>query len=972
MVDKEIKTVEQMSVQDIVDAILHILNTKECTLLNNSDNVIYADEKANFGSNKIVFFIVASSLSGLNENAKETKIREISESLNKYRGKINIISNHTISNDFEQRLLQNLPDRDITFIGRKKLIELLREEYPEFWKHSDELLSGYEDDFLKTEKKDSQLLALKINSEKYDKILDITIQPTLLYFYDDPATSKPIRKSIQIDEIVRDKKSIFIEGISGSGKSTILKRIGCRLIKENHQLKQKNIPVFVSTIDLNTPNFNVIEFVRNKLSKYLGQELDIIKLLNEYTVHLLIDSIDEFGHLKQKNLIKEFEKFIQRFGGSFIIGTRQSEPLEECVSKKTPIYHINNLNIEQIKKFIQSFIHDDIKSNSLLDALRQNKILERIPITPLTLSLLTLLYEEKCYEIPATITDLYDSFHQLIHGRPFVSERLEFIDINFRERILSMYGLYLMRRENHQPLSHSEFISHFIEIFKEKSPDIKGGSIEDALQYIINNTGILYLKDTKWVSFAHPSYMEYYASREIFYYERNSEKEIISNFFDLNWQNVAVFYAGRTKDMPQFAKDINEKAKDSQRLSEYLAVVEGCGYVLQALYLTDNTVKKGVILTVLDKLIECYEAMKKMASDEVTLFKSFNMPILMLLNILHFYEMFNSITLKDAMTLTFDDLMKELKHLSESSIEEERKKIPNIGFKLLNLGLTLSSPQIDSGSQLSDFILNKKVLETPSLLLLADFAYEVLNKNKKEIDKNVRKKLSANSEVNKAFINLPLKKFRFSVLDDIRPDRNVKLIVEGESDVIIIEHAFMVLSDGRMPYWTIEMATTNGLTGSTSSVEKAMECAPTYASSYSQIIGILDCDAAGIHTYNFLNHDYNEIVPYSHKVHKIKSNIHLILLPVPGDMSQYLNKEQELNYFEIEHLFGHEYLNKMGMLLESNLKGEVYKIKDGSKVKTNFAKSVCKEFDPTIFKHFKELFELIDSICGITEIQYIL
>lgn len=64
-------------------------------------------------------------------------------------------------------------------------------------------------------------------------------------------------------------------------------------------------------------------------------------------------------------------------------------------------------------------------------------------------------------------------------------------------------------------------------------------------------------------------------------------------------------------------------------------------------------------------------------------------------------------------------------------------------------------------------------------------------------------------------------------------------------------------------------------------------------------------------------------------------------------MSQYLNKEQELNYFEIEHLFGHEYLNKMGMLVESNLKGEVYKIKDGSKAKTNFAKSVCKEFDPT-------------------------
>ena len=60
------------------------------------------------------------------------------------------------------------------------------------------------------------------------------------------------------------------------------------------------------------------------------------------------------------------------------------------------------------------------------------------------------------------------------------------------------------------------------------------------------------------------------------------------------------------------------------------------------------------------------------------------------------------------------------------------------------------------------------------------------------------------------------------------------------------------------------------------------------------------------------------------------------------------------------------------MLVGSNLKGEVHKIKDAAKAKSNFAKSVCKEFNPNIFKHFKELFEIIDSICGITEIHYII
>jgi len=63
------------------------------------------------------------------------------------------------------------------------------------------------------------------------------------------------------------------------------------------------------------------------------------------------------------------------------------------------------------------------------------------------------------------------------------------------------------------------------------------------------------------VCFSHDSYMEYYAAVEIFNYYRSKEQLLIDNFFDPMWQNTAVFYAGITKDMDDFATKINDKLK---------------------------------------------------------------------------------------------------------------------------------------------------------------------------------------------------------------------------------------------------------------------------------------------------------------------------------------------------------------------------------------------------------------------------
>lgn len=126
--------------------------------------------------------------------------------------------------------------------------------------------------------------------------------------------------------------------------------------------------------------------------------------------------------------------FIKKFGVNYFIGTRESDKLNDLSnSEDLRSFEIARFNTEQIKRFVSNFLSDDNKTNNLLDALRENKILERLPITPLTLSLITILYEETDFEIPATITDIYKNFNTLIVGRGVVSSKIEFIDISFKE-----------------------------------------------------------------------------------------------------------------------------------------------------------------------------------------------------------------------------------------------------------------------------------------------------------------------------------------------------------------------------------------------------------------------------------------------------------------------------------------------------------------------------------------------------------
>ena len=948
--EQKISKIESLDKSGFAELVEKLILKMGYSEIQHFDSLILASFKGPMSTDHHGFIFFKEQLSG------NIDVTLVTEKINQIKDEFTfstsfIISNHHISKGFKETIAQNL-NIPHSFLDRDDIIKKIETFIPDFWKHDDMQLLDYERNYCDSILKESELKSLKIFSDKYQKLLNIFIEPKIVHYDEDNETQTPTRKAITIDNIVKDKKPIILAGDAGMGKSTLLKRIGEIIINNNQDLLKKNLPVFISVTELYDAEYDLEKVLTEKLAPFFPASIDVI--YTDYSITLLIDSIDELELEHQKKIISQLNKLYETKKIRFILATRSSEKsvsIDEL--KKYPTYNIARFNNQQIEQFINKFFfNQESRAEKLLEALRENRIIEKLPITPLSLSLISILYEENDLEIPATITDIYDNFNSLLLGKAVVTSRIEFIDISFKERILSLYALELLKRKEHNPMTMDEFISHFTAYYESKTIPLKKGTLTEVLEYLVENTGIIYLKNNTYVAFNHDSFMEYYAAVEIFKHQRVEEQSYVDNFFDINWQNSAVFYAGHSKDMPLFLNAVNEKINSAKLLNEYFSAINGGGYLLQALFQTDNKLRKETVELALEINIRALELFIKLSSDDNQMFKSFKLPIIWLMNLLFFYENFNSGTLKEPLKMAFSSIIK--KYIGDSTDTTN-------GYKALTLALTLNSNRINEPGELEELIFNSPILNDNILTIISEISLEIMSKGSiSEVKKEVKKEFKKIKAPLKHLLETPANKLRFSAYDTISSSKRVKIVTEGKTDASIIEHAFMTLLNGESPYWKIKPAGNDS--GSAREVNKVLMSAKSTIQDDEIVIGIFDHDEEGLKEFNMLPEKlFSTIKSKTIRKHN-DANIYALILPVPGEKSNYLLAEQKFNYFEIEHYLPFEFLKENDALKETPLtqSNGIYTIKDGKK--STIMKKVGESSDPKLFKDFILLFEEIDNI----------
>ncbi len=226
------------------------------------------------------------------------------------------------------------------------------------------------------------------------------------------------------DTIVNLPNNSIIIGEPGCGKSTLFKTLSNEIITQNSLRNNQDFyPIILTFKEIELSKFNLENTIEDFFNRDWNEDLNIDsqEILKTENCAIFIDALDELAKKESKesalNAVSEFN--IKYPNVKVICSSRPSDYLfHNCETIGFRYMEISALNRQQIEIFLNNYFSDNLtKSKSLIKSLKDSEILEKLPKTPLTIALITMLFDEKEIEIPATITDLYELFVNLLIGK---------------------------------------------------------------------------------------------------------------------------------------------------------------------------------------------------------------------------------------------------------------------------------------------------------------------------------------------------------------------------------------------------------------------------------------------------------------------------------------------------------------------------------------------------------------------------
>jgi len=187
MKSKKIESIDDIdSLVGLISQILDELGLTE--IERTSDNILVAKELSPLKKRIIYFILTLSELKG--------KTLSILEAVNQIKGNADSIyivtSNRKLSNYFKEWLYKESDFTDLDFWSRKRIIELIDEHLTDFWSHGDSFIQSYEAEFIEKLETDRELKKLLKLDDKYDKLLNVFVEPKIFVFTEDKETHRKL------------------------------------------------------------------------------------------------------------------------------------------------------------------------------------------------------------------------------------------------------------------------------------------------------------------------------------------------------------------------------------------------------------------------------------------------------------------------------------------------------------------------------------------------------------------------------------------------------------------------------------------------------------------------------------------------------------------------------------------------------------------------------------------------------------
>ncbi|WP_158963220.1 NACHT domain-containing protein [Myroides fluvii] len=620
--------------------------------------------------------------------------------------KVKIVTNGKINSGALQKFNKDefYKKPNISFWTGDNLLEFIDKYYPRFWLEGSNTYKHYIEIFQQNNKHDDFTKVVATTDKNIKKILDNTIKQKLIEFYYDETDGKFKRKWFDVEDLNKVTECKLIVGESGSGKTTLFKQISNNIIFENSiRNNYEFFPIILKFIDLKSSNFNIETAIKNYFQKHTFKSLliDVDELLIKKNYILFIDALDEIGDKPSKEKALEVVKAfnIKNPELQIICSSRNSDSLlGVCRELGFKYFEINGISMNQAESFLGRYFEEDsAKCKRLVKSLKDSRILDKLPKTPLTLTLLTSLFDENGYEIPATISDLYKYFIEIILNKNIKESHLDLLKVGIHRSILS-YIAEDLHSNKLKSLSKHDLVIKISSFAKERGHKY---NVNELIDDLVQNINILVENDRGEIEFKHLSFQEYFTAYQYYSTTPNGKSNFVNNFNDIWWQNVAIFYAGMTKDSPELIDEILTNSIP-QEFHEYLINTAGLGYLIQALYNTPMNDRLKVIETNLENINKALRFIIDTNEEKYLEIKSFLHTSYGANKILaHWYEFHHSsITLKEPLESLFNEMISLLQK-NEFNDKNEKK---NLEYSTYLVASTLQNIEFDDFEKFNKLI----------------------------------------------------------------------------------------------------------------------------------------------------------------------------------------------------------------------------------------------------------------------------
>lgn len=609
-----------------------------------------------------------------------------------FLNKVYVATNGNISGPAQAQILISLKEKaNIEFWDNAVLVDLVYEYIPEYFVNIDLFVYEYYNLITKEYEKLNELKSFQYKKE-LKNLLEVYIDPTLVIKKKDiDAKSTSLKNPVKYEFIKASKikeinHNIFIVGESGSGKSTLIRKLALEIIETSKTNEEyKKLPIVIRFKEI-IEKGGVLEAIEFCLKNHNINELEINldNRLKNKEVILFVDALDEIANESDiKTVLHLLNEFSTKYGIKIVATSRNITSLSDdgniATFKKMDLL---KLDFRQINNFLGKwFSKDEVKKNKLLKSLQDTEILNKLPKTPLVLTIIAILFDENEQEIPSNLTELYSMFTELLLGRWDSERNIEsMFKYEIKDRILRLIASQLQSSKSEE-IDEMSFVQFINEYGRRRSLELEP---KELIKEIEKRSQLIYRNPRGNFQFKHLSFQEYFTAKDLFE-RRVSQDFVIENYLDPWWQEVIFFYCGRLKECPELLHQIIELVKVSE-IKHILVKITSLGHILQAAYTTEVKDKVEAIDHALNLQVSLLGEISESLSKKLPFLKG--APRIMILDFLSylFNLYYSSVTIKGAAEKLFKQILDNVDPTDEKFISIDIYKLFFLACLLNELG----------------------------------------------------------------------------------------------------------------------------------------------------------------------------------------------------------------------------------------------------------------------------------------------